>query len=647
MAHWWENTPWRMVQTNLREPDMADIDASKYARDLKDFGATVVNLNAAGIIASYDTKLDFQPRSEYLHGDSLRGIVDECHKQGLRVIARTDFARIRRTVYMRHPDWAARLVDGGIIDYNGYVSVCPNSAYHDKYMFDILRELFASHPFDGLFCNMSGFFLTDYDGKFYGMCQCETCRRKYREQTGSEVPSAPDPKDPAYRAYAAFQAQCGALHKEKLKAFLKQIDPELALGGVDFIRSESNTDYGRPGWIYSASSNARLGAGPRRARPSDNASVDFIGFRHRDISVSPALMGLRQWQNFANSGCTSLYVMGRLDNHRDTSGFGPTRRVFQFFAEHESLFMGLKSAANTVLLRTGDWHRADEETQGWIRILTESHVPFDEVSLGDLKEPGQLAKKKLLILPDLHALPQRQTELIDGFARAGGTVLATGEAAALPCLGVAGIREVRCGLRSSMFEITQPERQSFPRCAQTPYIDFGTQLAVAAPGAGAKTYLRLVPEHPFGPPECCYFTQTEEVSGLLVNPYGNGQGIYLPWKAGALYQQEGYANPLAFLQDVLFSFCGLPVLAPDLTPMVELVLCQKDDKLVVQLINGTGCFANSYFAPVPVRNIRLVLPGAAGAVTALNGGKAAGEQRDGALHVTLDVLDEYEAIVIG
>ena len=49
-----------MIQTNLREIDMAEIDAETYAQQLADYGATVVTLNAAGIIASYQTKLEFQ-----------------------------------------------------------------------------------------------------------------------------------------------------------------------------------------------------------------------------------------------------------------------------------------------------------------------------------------------------------------------------------------------------------------------------------------------------------------------------------------------------------------------------------------------------------------------------------------------------------
>ena len=155
--NWWTNYPWRMIQTNLRETDMEDINAEKYARNLADFGATVVLLNAAGIIASYDTKLDFQTKSAYLHADSLSQIIDACHKRGIRVIARTDFSKVRYELYKKHPEWAYRTKDGNIVSYNGDVHVCPNGDYQQKYMFEILKEVLCRFPFDGVFCNMSGF----------------------------------------------------------------------------------------------------------------------------------------------------------------------------------------------------------------------------------------------------------------------------------------------------------------------------------------------------------------------------------------------------------------------------------------------------------------------------------------------------------
>lgn len=293
MAHWWETHPWRMVQTNLREIDMRDIDAKAYARQLKEFGATVVNLNAAGIVASYDTALCDHPKSQYLTGSSLKEIVEECHKQGIRVIARTDFSRIQYEVYERHPDWAARTVNGDIVNFNGYVNTCVNGGYQQEYMYEILKELFTTHPFDGLFCNMSGGYLSDYSGKFYGTCYCENCKKKYREEYGEEMPKISDPRKLFGSKNMAFLEKSVSEHKASLHKFLRELNPELSINGLDFVRGESNTDYGRSGWHYTSSTNSRVAAGPDRRIPSDNASVDFLGFRHRHISVSPELMELQ------------------------------------------------------------------------------------------------------------------------------------------------------------------------------------------------------------------------------------------------------------------------------------------------------------------------------------------------------------------
>ena len=182
--HWWTNYPWRMIQTNLREIDMAEIDAETYAQQLADYGATVVTLNAAGIIASYQTKLEFQTQSPYLTGSSLREILDACHKRGIRVIARTDFSKLREDVFARHPDWAYRDKDGNIVNYNGNIQTCPNGGYQQEKSLEILHEVLTTHPFDGVFCNMSGFLVVDYGGVYHGPCHCENCKRLFREQYG-------------------------------------------------------------------------------------------------------------------------------------------------------------------------------------------------------------------------------------------------------------------------------------------------------------------------------------------------------------------------------------------------------------------------------------------------------------------------------
>jgi len=126
MTEWWQTKQWRLIQTNLREIDMLDIDADRVVADLQAFQANVLMINAAGIIASYPTELPFHFQSPYLQGDSLLDILEACHAADIRVIARTDFSKVRRPLYEQHPDWAYRTASGEIVDYNGDVHVCIN-----------------------------------------------------------------------------------------------------------------------------------------------------------------------------------------------------------------------------------------------------------------------------------------------------------------------------------------------------------------------------------------------------------------------------------------------------------------------------------------------------------------------------------------
>lgn len=164
------------------------------------------------------------------------------------------------------------------------------------------------------------------------------------------------------------------------------------------------------------------------------------------------------------------------------------------------------------------------------------------------------------------------------------------------------------------------------------------------PQEGAHTYLRLIPEHMFGPPERCYYTEVSDEPGVIAYNYGAGKGICIPFKIGTFFYKEGYQNSLSFMQDILFQLAGLREIAPGLTPMTELTLKKVGEKTLVQLVNTTGIFSNSYYPPVPVRDITLILPGKT--ATALNGGKLELQQNGEDLTIELDELKAYEAILI-
>jgi putative glycosyl hydrolase-like family 6 (GHL6) protein len=86
---------------------------------LKALGATVAMINTSGIVASYRTTLPFQTPSAFLQGDDFETIIGACHAAGIRVIARTDFSKIRRVLFQQHPEGAYRRPDGRIVDQEG------------------------------------------------------------------------------------------------------------------------------------------------------------------------------------------------------------------------------------------------------------------------------------------------------------------------------------------------------------------------------------------------------------------------------------------------------------------------------------------------------------------------------------------------
>ena len=98
------------------------------------------------------------------------------------------------------------------------------------------------------------------------------------------------------------------------------------------------------------------------------------------------------------------------------------------------------------------------------------------------------------------------------------------------------------------------------------------------------------------------------------------------------------------MQDVLFGLAGMQEIAPGLTPMTEITLKKVEKKTLLQLVNTTGIFSNSYYPPVPIRDITLIMPGKT--ATAINGGKLELQQKGDMLIIKLDELKAYEAILI-
>lgn len=661
MANWWDGFHLREIQTNMREIDMMDMDAEEYVRQLKDFEANAVMINTAGILASYETDLPYHFQSPFLKGDSIEKMIEACHKNGIKCIARTDFSKIRRSVYEQNPDWAYRTSKGEIVDYNGDVHACICGNFQQNYAFKIIREVCGKFEFDGLFINMGGFQVRDYSYNFHGICHCKNCQQKFKEQFGMELPVKMDMEDRTYRAYRVFQRNVMDDYHKRLTELIRSINPNIMIHGIDYFRCESNTEYRRPlpYWQYSASSNTRGMRGVDVDHPVVNTSVDFVGFYYRHISVSPEQQQLRLWQDTANIGGIDYYLIGRLDNKLDKSAYELVKEVFRFHKKYEDTYLNLRSVADALVVRTHHWHMNPEE-MGWIRALTESHILFDEADVENALA-HDLSKYKTIIVGGVEVIPEEFAQKLDEFAQNGGTVICSGNTAAydgmfqpydncpIKCLGVTSNRYRRDDMVSAMLYGSKGESAVFPYLLNSEIIFFGDQYWYNEYADGAKKYLKMIAPQMFGPPERCYHTLKTEDPGVVVHHYGKGKGIIVPWCVGDLYFREGYSNTFLFMSDLLKNIAGLQSVAPDLSGMVEVTYSKEADQkfALVQLVNGTGHFGTSYMKPVPVRSIGVCIPcqkTVKKAVSLMNETEIPFEQENGKVSLVIDELKAFESV---
>lgn len=382
-----------------------------------------------------------------------------------------------------------------------------------------------------------------------------------------------------------------------------------------------NTEFGKrplPHWQYGSAYLVKSYRGIESNSKNISAStVDFVGYYYRHIAVTPELQELRLWQTLTNLGGIDWYLMGRIDNHQDRSGFAGIKKVFEFAKEHEEDFKGFKIHAETLLFAGGP--AGENEARGWLRVLSENHIQFD-MAFPEQVSNKEISKYRLVIVPNLPYLADSQLAALDSFAEKGGTVIITGETGiyndiyekrkefGLKCVGIKEITAIRDDMVSAMFLLDKNDKQVFVSFLDTDIAYFGNKYVFTVSEDGSSGFMKMIPPHMFGPPERCYYTQVTDHPGLRVFNYGKGKGIYIPWLPGKLFYDEGYSNPANIMKDILLNLSGLKSEAVNVNPMVEMTIAKRPGQILVQFANLSGHFGVSYFAPAPLYDQSLVLP---------------------------------------
>ena len=602
VPEWWL-TPHRLLQTNLREID-ATMDIDRYVREVKEFGADVVLFNVGGIVANYPTDIECHYRNPNMKGDLVGTVLERLHAEGIRMIGRFDFSKINETFAAKHPEWLYVSEKGENVNYNGQVHTCVSGGYQQEILFKILGEAVDRYPLDGVFFNMIGYQRGDYSGNHHGICQCDNCKRLFKEFGGVDLPPRQS-NNPAYRKYVEFTRGMCDRQFSRVNAFLKNKRPDLVIctytaTGVDVIRKESNRALGQG--TYHDTDKAKWTMLTCGKRQLANAAVHFIAIPYRHAAVSPYLTTRRLWQHMVNGAWLDFYCIGPLQRQEDRTGLDLAGELYRFHAANERWLASTRPAGEVGLVRRGD-----AEYEGILQVLSENHVAFELTQL----EPQSLKPFPLVIVPDAGGLSRQQAGALDEYVKGGGRALLSGQVPPdLACLGPVKHVETRTVDKGGYIRIRPEDRKRLGAALldRLDLVFLKGQFHVYETGKDVEGLLRLIPPDMFGPPEKCYYRHVSEYPALLYRRHRKAAAACFTFGIGAHYPQQAHQGHAALLLGAIDHLLGLERrVQVSASPLVEIAhRADRDGRFEwIGLYNHSGQRGSALHAPVAMADIRV------------------------------------------
>lgn len=609
---WWTDKRYRMIQNNLRDID-AIMDVDRYVEQLKEFEANVCMVGCGGITSFYPSRLSFQKPSPYLQYDFFGKLVEKCHENGIRVIARFDFSKTHIQFLEEHPDWYSKSIEGNPILYNDTVATCVNGEYQQEFSMQILEEVIRNYPVDGVFFNMFGYQTRDYNNHYVGICQCENCKGEFKQFSNLELPIEENKDDATFIKYIEFKKHSTDRLLEKIYEKVKSLNPEVAVCtysqyGVDLVRNESNSAVDRPlpFWLMASENNVQRIEGTYSDIFSSNCAINAVDIFYRFMGVSPYLNALRLYGSMAYGGNLDWCIIGGFETYPDTRNFAMVKEIFHFHKANEKYFNSLKSCAQYLLLYPSENEKdGHKEYQGIFKMLKESHIQFDVI---DARETAILNEKikqyTAVILPGISTLDNSTVEIIK---QSKIIIIGSGLALKNQKENLEELFSLRLDRKlekvRGSYLLSEP-KTVFSSFHDKEWVYLDKDYYYMIPDAGNKNYLPLIEASMYGPPERCFGHVVTEKPSITVSP---GRSIYFPWKIGELYYEQGYEEFKQILMDVLATDVGdkelIKVEAP---PCVEVIVHQCSvNEYLIQLLNYSGFNGTTFYKPIPISNIMM------------------------------------------
>lgn len=578
--------------------------------------------------------------------DLLLPFVEEGHKNGVNVLVYFNCASFLPETRYKYPEWLSYDEKGNpnMSMYDTGMAACVNSPEFRKWQTGVIKDL-AKYDIKGLFL----------DGNCFrtGTCYCPNCRRLYREQYGSEMPSKSDKKNPEWRKLRQFQIDSVASYYRCMSEALKEEKPDALFYVNSALRS--------PNWP--------TGKQNRKIMQYMDALLAEGGFLYYDIKspiwktecenklfvtqsggkpvVSAMAIDHKKWNWYqlpaaewrlmmygavaagahASAGTTGLF------NNADYA-IDIVKGVFDVITRNEaSLYPTINKAKVAIVwsnvnadfymggsvsltdfqqgVKTADAGDLHQEFEGFydssFRRGIASDV-IDEVSVID----GSLKKYNVVILPNIACLSDKEMDALREFVKNGGTLISSYETS---LFNEYGEKRDNFGL-SDMFGVRLEEDNTegpllwdyVITSEGNNYLSSMLEDYVYLPSP--KYRLKTKPETADKILDCaqvmkgCYdgFPGRTDNGFMYINNYGEGRSVYFSGTIGQAMMEWHFFEYFNILDKIYKEYSGQEIALENAAESVSINIRENTatGEILIYLINYTAAMTR------PIREVTLL-----------------------------------------
>lgn len=614
-----------LIDNHITEDDpafMSRFDPLRYVTLVKQAGveAAMVYACCHNGNCTYPTRVGHMHRN--LHGRDIFGeTVQRLRQEGIYPIA------YYTSIYHNHsaknnPDWRIQDISGSQHGGRFWWS-CPNNKQYAEFTRSQIAEIIA-YDVDGIFIDMT----------FWPViCCCNSCRQKFRGQTGLEIPEIIDWTNPHWVAFQRFREQ-------SMVDFCQDLERSIKAQKDITVTFQNSLIIG--GW--------KPGQMPGIAGACDYTSGDFYGGKYQHILGAKILSAAtrRQPYEYMTSRCVNLNDHTSMKSEAELRCEAATTlanggayffidainpdgtlmdTVYQrmgnvsaslapFVAkvkEHAAvlsadtgLYFSMASlidpALNGTALRelSASANPAYDELLGTSILLTRAHRPFRVMAAGhrQAEAHNDLSQLKTLIINNAQVMSADEVEKVRTFVRGGGTLIATG-LTSLWNLNGAALSPTTAGAPdfalADVFGVSyagkMSRRVNYLSLTDGSEFVLGNQPAPLVRLCGAEMVAGLA-EPLFDPDDPQHYASIHSnppgplsgYAGLTVNRYGQGRCIYLAPSLLAIQQDAQQTFGTWLLQTYTPKS---EITATNAPPAVEITIlrCSTADTYLVAVVN--------------------------------------------------------------